>query len=249
MNNIVGEYGYISDMFKTMSGWTTEFEVDGVRVGGDAILSKDPRMTWHMERIGGVKDKTILELGPLEGGHTKMMIEAGAKKVVAIEGLSDCFLRCLIVKEAFNLKNAEFWFADFCKIVPEEFLPDKFDAVLAAGVLYHQKNPAKLIFDLASITDTVMVWSQVANDIHPGGRTGFVEAYENVYYGKWNNYGGIRTISESYCGGLNEEAFWMFPEEMKDCFEEAGFGHIVEKESGPTPHGDCLLFVASKKPL
>jgi hypothetical protein len=248
MNNIVGNFGFISDMFSTMGGWTTQFEVDGVLIGGNAILSKDPRMIWHMEKIGGVKGKKILELGPLEGGHTKMMIEAGAKKVVAIEGLSDCFLRCLIVKEAFNLKNAEFWFADFCKVIPEEFLPHKFDAVLAAGVLYHQKNPAQLIHNLACITDTVMVWSQVASDTQPGGRTAFIQVrdHDNAYYGKWNNYGGSRMISESYCGGLNDEAFWMFPEEMRQCFKDAGFVNIIETPSGPTLHGDCLLFVASK---
>jgi hypothetical protein len=248
MNNIIGEYGYISDMFKTMGGWTTQFEVDGTTVGGKAILAKDPRMIWHMEKIGGVKGKRILELGPLEGGHTKMMVEAGAKKVIAIEGLSDCFLRCLIVKEAFNLKNAEFWFADFCKVIPDEFLPGKFDAVLAAGILYHQKNPAQLIHDLSLITDKVMVWSQVASGTNPGGKETFVRAdgCDSVYYGKINKYGGTRTISESYCGGLNDEAFWMYPCDMKDCFKDAGFINIIEQRSGPTQYGDCLLFVATK---
>jgi len=59
------------------------------------------------------------------------------------------------------------------------------------------------------------------------------------------NFGFISDMFKTI-GGLNDEAFWMFPEEMRQCFKDAGFINIVETPSGPTPHGDCLLFVASK---
>lgn len=246
MNNIIGKECTVESMFKTIGGWTTEFNVNGKKVGGSVQLTNDTRLLWHMEMAGGVKDKRILELGPLEGAHTKMMVEAGAKEVVAIEGLSDCFLRCLIVKEAFSLNNVKFMFGDFCLYV-ENYLGNKFDIVSAAGVLYHQKNPAKLIYDLAKITDTVFVWSQVAGQDSPSNKKGVINAGGKEYYGKINNYGGTRLISESYCGGLNNEAFWMYREEMDRCFRDAGFKYIIEnKDNTSNKNGDCILFIAKK---
>jgi hypothetical protein len=174
-----------------------------------------------------------------------MMIEAGAREVVAIEGLSDCFLRCLIVKEAFQLNKAKFLFGDFCKYIAE-YSGEKFDLVSAAGVLYHQENPAELIFGLSRLTDIVFVWSQVANKLQKGTEASVCSG-ENTYKGKIHDYLGIRTTLESYCGGLHDEAFWLYPDEMRRCFRDAGFSKIIENTSNPfNKNGDCLLFVAKK---
>jgi hypothetical protein len=105
--------------------------------------------------------------------------------------------------------------------------------------LYHQKDPAKLIYGMGRITDAVLVWSQVASSTNPNGP----EAEVVGYRGKINNYGNK---SVSYCGGLNETAFWMYPDELIRCFKDAGFGNIIQKECVPNPNGDCLLFVAKK---
>lgn len=245
MNTIIGKSPTIESMFSVIGGWTTQFEVNGKLVGGKtSVLTKDPRLVWHMEVIGGVKNKCILELGALEGAHTKMMIEAGAREVIAIEGLSDCFLRCLIVKEAFQLNKAKFLFCDFCEYVAN-YKGEKFDVVSAAGVLYHQQNPAKLIYDLARITDNVLVWSQVANNSKPSTLEGEIKINGKIYKGKINNYQGARLTLDTYCGGLHNEAFWMYPEDMRQCFKDAGF-IIIEKYSPSTPYGDCILFVARK---
>ena len=245
MNTVTGKQATRAAMFDTIGGWTTQFEIEGKLVGGKVdILPKDPRLLWHLERIGGATFKRVLELGALEGAHTKMLCEAGVNEVIAIEGLNDCFLRCLIVKEAFELKQAKFLFADFNDYIANYTGP-KFDFVSAAGVLYHQRNPVKLIRDLAKITDTVIVWSQVASDKSPAGPLTNIEGYQ----GKLNNYKGTRLTSESYCGGLLDEAFWFFPGDMLQCFEDAGFEFIVQKYSEPNVNGDSLLFVASKNPI
>lgn len=247
MNTIIGSECTPEAMFKTMDGWTSKFEINGNTVGGGIPLGKDIRLAWHIEMAGGLHGKRILELGPLEGAHIKMMLAKGACEIIAIEGLSDCFLRCLVMKEAFQLIRARFLFGDFCRYV-EEYKGQKFDIVSASGVLYHQKNPAELIFNLAKVTDTVFVWSQVANNNHPDGDEGFVEAQSGTwrYWGKWNDYGGTRLTSESYCGGLHDKAFWMYPDDMRKCFRDAGFGSITEKIQSANSNGDCVLFVARK---
>lgn len=246
MNKIIGTNTDPQNMFNVIGGWTTQFEINGHLVGGNtSILTKDPRLLWHLKTIGGCQDKRILELGALEGAHTKMMIERGAKEIIAIEGLSDCWIRCLIVKEAFGLRNAKFLFCDFCNYV-KNYKGQKFHFVSAAGILYHQKNPAQLIFDLANITDTVIVWSQVASAISPSGIDSTIDAQGHTYKGKINHYQGTRLTSESYCGGLQDNAFWMYPEDMIMCFHHAGFINIIEEPSPSNINGECILFVATK---
>src|SRR5262249_23696034 len=57
----------------------------------------DPRLKWGVERLGGVTDRRVIELGPLEGGHTWMLEQLGAAEVVAIEASDRAFLKCLLV--------------------------------------------------------------------------------------------------------------------------------------------------------
>jgi len=220
-------------MFSILKGWTSQFLFKGMLAGGHIRLDDDPRLKWHIDTVGGVQKKKVLELGSLEAAHTKMLCEHGAF-VTAIEGNPDCFLRCLIVKEAFDLK-AKFIFGDFCEYVKD---CGWFDIVSATGVLYHQTNPVELIFDISKITDTVFVWSQVASETIPPGEETKIDGYK----GKINRY-GIPT--SSFCGGLHDEAFWMYPDDMRRCFEDAGF-NITEKPVLSNINGDCLLFVASK---
>lgn len=228
--------------FEILKGWVSKFEINGVSVAGESNLYNDVRLLWHLEKIGGAKGKTVLELGALEGAHTKTLEEAGAT-VTAIEGNENNFLKCLIVKNEFNLKT-KFIYADFCEYVVNYEGP-KFDFVSAAGVLYHQENPADLIYNLARITDTVIVWTQVASDNHPHGTDQTIKSNGKIYGGKINDYGNAKEELDSYCGGLNASGFWMFPGEMRRCFNDAGFT-LTETHSPSNINGDCLLFVANK---
>lgn len=248
MNRVFGTDCSIESMFSTMGGWTTQFEINGKKVGGDVeVLTIDPRLYWQMEQIGGIKDKRILELGPMEAAHTKMMIEAGAKEVIAVEGISDCFLRCLIVKEAFQLTNAKFIFGDFCRYI-KNYSGEKFDVISAAGVLYHQSNPAQLIYDMSRITDKVFVWSHVAGKKRKGysSKEVMVKANGIEYRGLDRDWRVLRKTFDRYCASLNDFAVWLYPEEMLRCFKDAGFENINIQECPPNPNGDCLLFIATK---
>ena len=57
------------DIFK--GEWTSKLPGSYADLhAGDLTLFHDPRVTWAMERLGGVRGLKILELGPLEGGHS-----------------------------------------------------------------------------------------------------------------------------------------------------------------------------------
>src|SRR5215468_6458704 len=58
---------------------------------GATPLFDDPRITWAVHRMtemgltDGVRGRDVLELGPLEGGHTYVLDRLGAKSVTAVE--------------------------------------------------------------------------------------------------------------------------------------------------------------------
>src|SRR5262245_28634524 len=80
----------------------------GATSGGGADLFADPRVAWFAEVAGGVEGKTVLELGPLEGGHSAMLEALGAASILAIEANTRAFLRCLLVKELLGLRRVRF---------------------------------------------------------------------------------------------------------------------------------------------
>ena len=124
---------------------------------GNLPLFDDKRVHWAIEALGGVAGKSVLELGPMEAGHTWMLEQAGAASVVSIEANSRCFMKCLIVKEVVGLTRSRFLHGDF-----EEYLratSERFDAVVASGVLYHMRNPVELLRNIARVTDRVFIWS------------------------------------------------------------------------------------------
>ena len=83
-----------------LDGWVSILPAElGADTRGSAPLFADERAIWAIDRLGGVRGATILELGPLEGGHTYMLDRAGAKSIIAIEGNKRCYLKCLITKE------------------------------------------------------------------------------------------------------------------------------------------------------
>ena len=89
--------------------WFSSFPDDvDVDSGGTYPQFADERMGWGLRCLGGVDGATVLELGPMEGGHTAMIERAGARQVVAVEANIQCFLRCLVTKEVLGCRARAF---------------------------------------------------------------------------------------------------------------------------------------------
>ena len=82
-------------------------------VSGSIDLFSDSRIINICQTISGLQGKTVLESGPLEGAHTSLMIQLGAKKIIGIEANSRAYLKCLITKEILNLHDSKFLLGDF----------------------------------------------------------------------------------------------------------------------------------------
>lgn len=72
---------------------------------GWAPIFEDPRIEWQTKEIGGFEDKSVLDLGPLEGGHAYMFEKRGAREIVSIEGNPRAFLKCLSRKSSWFKKS------------------------------------------------------------------------------------------------------------------------------------------------
>jgi hypothetical protein len=240
------------DLFK--GEWWSSFPAGGAPLqAGATPLFDDGRIRFAVDNFGGVKDLSILELGPLEGGHTYMLEKAGAREIVAVEANARAFLKCLIAKEVLGLEASHFVLGDF-----EEYLrnpPKRFDAAIACGVIYHLRNPVELILNLAKVTDRVYVWTQyyiaerLAAIPHMKHRFRHSEAAE---------VGGFRHTLHRYeygdfldttrfAGGSDDYSSWLSKDDLLGAFRHAGFtGITVGEDDLQHANGPCISFVARK---
>lgn len=216
---------------------------------GQSRLFDDDRMKWAFAQVGPLRDKKVLELGALEGGHTWMLEHAGAK-VTAIEANQRAFLKCLIVKNALHLQT-EFLYGDFRPYL--QAAPDRsFDFVLASGVLYHMAEPVKLLHDLGRVTDSFALWTHyydreilgdnvVRFDSKPqlqsvNGKS--VEAYQQRYL--------VSVKRPGFCGGSAPISYWLSRTGLLDYIESMGFQVTIGEDEKNHPAGPAILLVARR---
>jgi len=225
---------------------------DGLRAG-DAQLFEDERIRWALERFGPLDGQSVLDLGPLEGGHTYMALQAGAQRVVAVEGNARHFLKCLVVKDLLRLDAADFRLGDFLAMLQSE--PDEYDLVLAQGVLYHMVDPVELIALSAARGRRLALWTQYydaervarlaprirrhfADEPTAAVTRGFAHTHHRF------NYGFGRKLVGFY-GGNQPHANWLSREDLMGALEHVGWRDIeVGFELLDHPHGPSLSLTA-----
>lgn len=225
--------------------------IPGIGMGGIGLFNDD-RLHWISDRIGTFADKSILELGPLEGGHTAMMAKDGPSRLLAIESNSRAFLKCLIVKNYFNLK-ADFLLGDFREYVA--WTDEKFDFVLASGVLYHMREPVTLLENIARVTKSVGIWTHYYDDdiIHSKehlsrrfareASTRKLHGHDVVMYEQ--SY--LDAVSwGGFCGGSAANSFWLTRDSLLGALRVLGFSIEIGAEERDHPNGPCILLLARK---
>lgn len=239
------------DVFK--GDWWSQIPRPPGLTAGQLPLFADPRIQWAIEALGGVRDRSVLELGPLEAGHTYMLEEAGARSILAIEANTRAFLKCLIAKEVVGLRRSRFVLGDF-----EEYLraPDeRFDAVIASGVLYHVRNPVELIRNLARLTDRVFIWThyyvkeRLAAIDHMKHRFGEekhaeVDGFRHTLHRY--DYGDFLDTTR-FAGGSEQFSHWLDREDLLGALRHAGFTDIrVGEEDVAHTNGPSISLVAAR---
>ncbi len=221
---------------------------------GAALLFDDPRITWMLEKTGGCQGLQVLELGPLEAGHSYMLEKAGSAQVVSVESNTHAFLKCLIVKELLGLSKVKFLCGDFVSYLRDA--EHKFDLCIASGVLYHMMNPVELIALLASrCSKHVFFWTHYYNsDVIHGDpvltkkfpseeaaeHQGFKHALHRYEYLDALGWGG-------FCGGSTHYSHWMSRDDILRCINYFGFSNVEIGFDEPNhPNGPSFAVLASR---
>jgi SAM-dependent methyltransferase len=220
---------------------------------GRSQLFADLRLTWAQAKLGEFRDARVLELGPLEGGHTYFLHENGAREIVAIEANRRAFLKCLCVKEIFDLQRARFLLGDFVAYL--DTCATKFDVAFASGVLYHMAEPMRLLELLARCTDKLFIWTHYYDDAvirdNEALNHRFSACYSDLYRDfvyEYAIYGYAKALDWSgFCGGPREYCHWLSRRTIIDFLRTQGFSQIDIGFDEPNhPNGPALAICARR---
>jgi SAM-dependent methyltransferase len=233
-----------------ISGWSSILPPEINANAGNVPLFNDPRINWVISKFESLAGKNVLELGPLEGGHSYMALKAGANSLIAIEANQLSFIKCLIIKELLRLDKASFLFGNFLPWLQSN--QRVFDLVLCCGVLYHMPDPLTLLQEIARSAGHIYIWTHyVPDDYNPennkisrlsGSQTHNFQGKELLLY--QNSYA---IHGAEFCGGVYSEPVWMRRNDIFDVLNLLGFSKIeIESESLDHPAGPAIGFLASR---
>lgn len=226
------------DIFK--GEWSSKLpECLATLQAGSIPLFEDARIEWCVEQLGGVKGKTVLELGPLEAGHSYMLERSGAATIVSIEANKRAFLKCLIVKELLDLKRTRFLYGDFVEYLKTN--QTKFDVCIASGVLYHMRNPAELIALACEISEQLFIWTHYYDQEIISKNLNLAHKFSS---GILNEYAGFKhTLYRQdykaalnwagFCGGNETFSYWLDRDDILRCLRYFGMNDIQTNFEDP----------------
>jgi hypothetical protein len=240
------------DVFK--GEWSSAFPASLKVEAGTVGLFDDKRITWLLEQTGDLSGRRVLELGPLEAGHSFQLSAAGAA-VTAVEANTRAYLKCLIAKELLDITGCTFLLGDFVKYL-EANQDVHYDLLLASGVLYHSTDPLGLLELMAGVADQIAVWTHyydaepvqstpsIAQHFEQPSRTVTFQDREITlhprYYLESLQWGG-------FCGGPESHAQWMERDDLLAVLELLGYSDI--RIGGDDPghvNGPSILLYASR---
>lgn len=222
---------------------------------GKSELFDDVRIKWLVSEIGNLRGQHVLELGPLEGGHSYLLEQNGAESIIAIDANTHSYLKCLIAKELLGMQRVRFLCGDFIEYLKDPDCP-KFDIGLASGVLYHSINPVELVALLAKSCRThMLIWTHYYDKawaeakglqakfplIEQANHAGFTHSLVRQYYG--DEALGMA----GFCGGSRPYSNWLYRDEIIKCLEYFGFPKIkINFDHFDHPAGPAFTLLASR---
>ena len=240
------------DIFK--QEWSSKLpESMNLSTGGQADLFEDQRITWAQSEGVDFKDKHILELGPLEAGHTWMMEQLGAQEILAIEAHERAYLKCLVVKEITGMKRARFLHGDFDLFLKQN--TKKFNICLASGVLYHSTEPVELLNSICQCSDCIILWTHYYDHQIIQEQKNLANRFEacqvKKHHGITLNLHPFRYTEEiekhAFCGGLNKGSVWLERPGIESILRTNNFEITSTGFDHPNhPNGPAIALVASK---
>lgn len=225
--------------------WTSR--LPGPFTSGVHQLFDDHRMTWLVHEVEGLRGMSVLDCGPLEGGHAYMLERAGAD-VVAVEANTHAFLRCLVAKEVLGME-ARFRLGDFVAFL---HTGPRFDLIVASGVLYHLTNPVEALALASRATDRLYLWTHYYQPEHvsrsmrfDAPRSETVEGFEHTLY---RHHYPARLGNPNFLGGTQASSSWMTRSDLLGSLAFFGFDHVrVQFDRTDTHPAPSISLLAERR--
>lgn len=221
---------------------------------GNAALFADGRISWLLDQVEDIKGDHVLELGPLEGGHSFQLTSAGAR-VTAIEANTRAYLKCLVTKELLGMTDCRFLLGDF-GVYLETHPDERFDMALASGVLYHSTDPLRLLELLGRASDRLALWTHYYDpEVVPAtpsvGRHFTREPLLRTFRDRevrLHRRDYLEALqSNGFCGGPEVHALWMERDDLLGVLGELGYTDIrVGADDRTHINGPCILLYAER---
>lgn len=220
---------------------------------GRAPLFEDDRVTWAVAQAGGVRGKRILEIGPLEGGHSTMLEQAGAAEVLAVEANTRSFLKCLCVKEVFGLRAVRFQLGDCMAFMERD--PGGWDMVFASGILYHMQDPMRFLALLPKMAPRMLLWTHYYDEPIVRGTPALAHKFGPLQRGTRDGH-AFEFVEQSYkdalqwsgfCGGSAPTSLWLTRDTILGFLRHLGYRRIeVSFETPDHPNGPAFAVYAER---
>jgi hypothetical protein len=223
--------------------WASDLSdvVPGSSSGSVKHFTSDQRPVYAIRALVGNppnRGLRVLELGPLEAGHTYQFEKMGVNEIVAVESNVEAFLKCLIVKNLTGLKNARFLLGDFVEYLKND--TSRYDLIFCCGVLYHMQDPLRLIELMVARTDRIFVWTHYyTEESRPGLPAVPVRHGDENYIYHRLTYGN-RDVG-TFWGGNKSTASFLSREDILRAFRQHGFTNFeLHDEDFQHPGGPCF---------
>lgn len=224
---------------------------------GSIPLFEDGRISWAVEQLGGVAGARVLELGPLEGGHTYMLDRAGAAEVVAVEANTRAFLKCLIAKELLGMPAARFRCGDLIAYLQEHLRAGapRFDVCVASGVLYHMTDPMLMLDLVTAACDRLFLWTMYYDEERtrsdPALAAKFSAAepaeYAGLRYDRFRYEYREALQFKGFCGGSAAGSVWLSQADIRAALDHFGFDIRAEGFDSDNGLGRNFALVAARR--
>jgi hypothetical protein len=233
--------------------WASKFPppLSDIRAGS-AELFQDPRVLWAFDRIGGVANATVLDLGPLEGAHSYMAELAGARSVVGVEANRMAFLKCLVTKELLELERCSFRCGDVTAFLGAT--RERFDVCIACGILYHMVEPVRLIDLISRAVSRIIMWTHFFDDAARTNRNlvgklsgPHTVSYNGFEHKVYRHSYGLDSRFTGFFGGVQRHSTWLPRVELLRALEHFGWSNLeIGFDEPDHPNGPALAIVASR---
>ncbi len=237
--------------------WSSQLPGFPKELSGNSLLFDDQRVHAWIRRVNEVMPESVsnpfsfkvLELGPLEGGHTHML-SSRHWDITAIESNSRAFMKCLITANIYRTR-ARFLLGSFEEYFKSLSSDVVYDFICCSGVLYHLKNPSESLRRILAHTKSIGIWSHYGSKELVINRPGMFseEYYYDSISGKevlgYKHFYGSALETSFFCGGGQDYSIWMSKDEILSLLSESGFSAEIQSISD-SPSGPSITIFAKK---